>query len=112
MSRIIFSCLIIMFAILEATVLPFPFVFLFSTIYFLFYEDLVSFATILIACVLLDTLFLNPLGFTSIFLFSFFIFLIILQKIFTLQTSILFTSMVLVIGVEVYRFYAHYPFMW
>lgn len=55
---------------------------------------------------------MQHLATTAIFLFAFFLSVIFLEKIFTVRLSIFVAIGIIVIGVEVYRVIAGYPFLW
>jgi hypothetical protein len=108
--RTLFTILIFLSAVVESTLLPFPFVFLLSSIFFLFFEGIISFIVILLGAILLDILSLNHLGYTPFFLFSYFIFILILENIFANKNS-LFTGIVLIMGVFLYGYFSSYTFI-
>lgn len=108
-SRILFFILIFLSAVVESTILPFPFVFLFCSIMFIFFEGLYSFIIILLGALMLDILSLNHIGYTPLILFSFFLFILILENVFTYRNSIIL-GIFLIIGVFLYKYFTGYPF--
>lgn len=109
MHRIIFTILILGGLFVESTILPFPFVFLFSVLCFFFFEDEIALVTLFVAGLFLDTLILNTIGFTPVFGFLYLLGIIVIAKLFSFQGT-LFTAVVIATGVELYRYIAGYPF--
>ena len=110
-SRVIFTILILFSAVVESTIFPFPFVVLFSVLFFLFFEETSTLLIIFLASILIDSFLLNRIGFTSMFLFVTFLILVTLERAFTLKLSAWVVAATSLIAVEVYRLYAHYPFL-
>lgn len=107
--RIILTILILLSLIAESTIIPFPFVFLFCCLYVLFYDDLVSFATAFVACIMLDILVLHHVGFLAVFLFGAILTIKLIEKLFSVQGPLLIGLSVL-FGIEIYRYMVGYPF--
>lgn len=111
-TRVIFAALLVLSLFIETTILPFPFFVLFSILYVLFLEDFLTFTIILFLSLFLDRMLLYTLGTTALFLFSYFCMVVLLEKIFTIKLSAWIIAGITIIGVEVYRNYIGYPFIW
>lgn len=110
-SRIIFSILIFLTAILEATILPFPFVFLLSCVLFIFLESASSMTIIFLGALFLDSLAFNHIGMTAVYIGLFFLLLVVMEKLFSLSESWVL-AILIIIGVEIYRRLVGYPILW
>lgn len=106
--RLVFSILIFLSAIVESTILPFPFVFILSFVLFVFFEDLFSLFIIFICALFLDLLFLNNIGYTPLIIFSFFILIAFLENVFSSRNAI-FLGASLILGVVLYQWLSNYP---
>lgn len=112
LTRIIFVILLAFSLFIEATILPFPFFVLFSMLYFMFFEDAATFLSILVLSLIFDRLLLHPLGATAVFLFTFFIAVVLLEKLFTVKVNAWIIAITAFIGVLVYRQFVGYPIIW
>lgn len=111
LSRIIFITLLVVSLFVESSIITFPFIALFSIVFFFFFDDVGTYAVILIASLILDSFMLRTVGYTAVFLFLLMGVLISLEKLFTIKLNGLIVVGVIILGVEAYREYAHYPFL-
>lgn len=108
--RIGFILLLVLSLFLEGSIFIFPFVVLFSILYFIFFEDMLTFFIICVISVFLDAFLLRTLGESAFFLFTFFLLLIVFEKVFMVRFSAVVIAVSTFIGVEAYRQFAGYPF--
>lgn len=108
----IFTVFLFLTLFVETIFLPFPFFVLTAILFFLFYEEVSIYLIILFFSLILDRLMLYSLGSTALFLFSFFAALVLLEKIFTIRLNSWIAVGITLVGVEVYRSYRGYPFLW
>lgn len=66
---------------------------------------------IFIASLILDSFMLHTMGYSALFLFAYISIFLILEKLFTIKLNMLIVAVLVVLGVEGYRQYAHYPFL-
>lgn len=112
LTRIIFVTLLVFSIFIEVTILPFPFFVLFAILYFMFFEDVATFLSILVLSLIFDRLLLHPLGVTAIFLFTFFIAVVLLEKLFTVKVNAWIIAGTAFVGLCVYREFVGYPIIW
>lgn len=112
LGRIIFTILLFLAIFIEVTVLPFPLFVLAAVLFFLFFEDLLSLSIIFLSSLFLDRLLIHTLGTTAVFLFLYFCVLVMLEKILTLKINAWIGVITVIIGVELYRQFVGYPFLW
>lgn len=110
--RIIFTVFLFLSIFVEATLLPFPFFVLTAILFALFLEEFLSFFIILLLSLFLDRMVLHTLGTTAVFLFVYFFAVVLLEKLFRVRINVWIAMGVSAIGVEVYRQYVGYPFLW
>src|SRR3990167_8397106 len=108
--RVLFTILIFTSAFIESTVLPFPFVLLFCSIFFIFFGGITPLINVLLGGLFLDSFLLNHLGFTPIFLYSFFLFVLVLEHVLSYKNSFI-VGIVLISGVLFYAYLSSYPFI-
>lgn len=108
LTRLIFIAFLIVGVIIESSIFPFPFTFFLLGLFFLIKEDISYYLISIIFCIFLDILILNHTGFTPLFLSAFFCLILLLKKVFAVESFgiLIFT---LCIGVEFYLFLAGYP---
>lgn len=107
--HLIFIPILFVALLFESTIISFPLIFISSVILFLIRRDIFSSILILIFALLLDSLTLRHLGFTSLSLFILFTIISVSERIFSSQG--LWLGVILsFIGVEIYRHEASYPF--
>lgn len=112
LGRIIFNILLVSSIFIEVTILPFPFFALFAILLFFFFEDTLTFITILFFSLLLDRLMINTLGVSAVFLFLFFLTVVLLERLFTFKINLFIAIIIAIAGVEIYRRLSGYPFLW
>lgn len=110
-ARLIFTVILVASLFVESSLLQFPFVVLFSLVYFFLFDNIGTYLTILITSLILDSFMLRSVGYTALFLFLFMGTLIALEKLFTIKLNGLIVIGVIILGVEGYRQYVHYPFL-
>lgn len=104
-----FILIFILSLFLESTVIPFPFIFVFSVTLFFMRKDLFSNILILCFAIMIDSFLMRNIGLTSLFLFSLFGVSLILEKLFAVQGKWLFMILFLVL-LDLYRREVAYPF--
>lgn len=109
--RSIFIILLVVSLFVESSLLAFPCIVLFSLLYFFFFDEIGTYIVIFIASVILDSFMLHAIGYSALFLFAFMGVFIVLEKLFTIKLNMLIVAAAVLLGVEGYREYAHYPFL-
>lgn len=107
--KILLLALIIVSLFVESTIVPFPFVLLFSLLYLYFADDILAVVVIFLSSIFLDILLFNDVGLTGIFISVIILSLAVLEKVFSFQGVLPFVVLVLV-GIILYGYVVGYPF--
>ncbi len=108
-GKTVLITILFMSLVLESTLLPFPFVLLFSLLYLFYYDDIGALVSVLVLSVLLDAFSMRHVGITGLFIFGALFGSVILEKALSLQGPILFTC-VLLLSVFFYSSWEGYQF--
>ncbi len=108
-KKILLLVLIIVSLFIESTIIPFPFVLLFSLLYLYFADDIWGITIIFLSCMFLDISLFYDMGLTGIFVSLIMLTLIVLEKVFSFQGVLPFVVLVL-LGIIFYSHIVGYPF--
>lgn len=106
-TRTVLYLFLIFATIIESTILPIPFTLAFSILLFIFFPDDATLLFVFLISLVLDALSVLHFGFSAVFFFTTFLFLLFQKRHFEVR-DYLFVFLILLSSTLVYSFFASY----